>query len=180
MSTRIGRVALSLLLMGLLGACKGADAPAAPVGIELGDQAPPLEGTLPGGERFELAGADAPRTVLIFYRGGYCGLCRERLRLLQEHLPGYEGMGVRVVAVTSDPPSVTAETRQATGAEFPIVSVDSATLQRWDLFDSQHQAPKSGTVIVDSTGIIRFRHVGQSPADQVSDAALVAKLEQED
>ncbi|HET7274417.1 MAG TPA: peroxiredoxin family protein [Longimicrobiaceae bacterium] len=170
-----------VVLLTLLAGCSGDESErgAAPqVGTAVGDLAPALEGTIAGGERFALADMQGSRALLVFYRGGYCGLCRERLRRLQDHRAAYEELQVQLVALTADSLAAILETRELTGSEFPIVSVDSATLSRWELYDPEHRAPRSATLIVDGDGVIRFRQVGRNPADQVSDPALIATFEQ--
>ncbi|MCZ8373871.1 MAG: redoxin domain-containing protein [Beijerinckiaceae bacterium] len=67
--------------------------------------APDLEVVLSGagGAHFSLAD-EAPETftLVVFYRGYHCPICRTQLRELEANLPEFEKRGVSVVAVSSD------------------------------------------------------------------------------
>lgn len=56
-----------------------------------------------GGGRFDLA-AERPRsfTMLVFYRGLHCPLCRGYLRDLDRKLEDFKARGVDVVAISTD------------------------------------------------------------------------------
>lgn len=168
------------ILLGLCGCSPGEEEvdPLPPVGVEEGLRAPPLVGRLSTGEEFRLENRATGATLLVFYRGGGCGLCRERLRGLAQHMGAYEELGARVVAVTPDPPERTAETLSALGIQLPVVSVDSATLQRWGVLDAPDQPPLPATFLLGEHGVIRFRHRGRNAGDRVGDASLLALLKQ--
>lgn len=165
-----------------LGACGEAAEtrePLPPAGTETGSLAPPLAGTLGTGEPFNLeAGAAAGQTVLVFYRGAYCGLCREQLRELQAELASYDAVGARLVAVTADDPAAVAATVQQLGLGFPVVAADSATLRRWGVLDEAGAAVLPTAIILDERGVIRYRRTGRNAGDRASNAELLAALQQ--
>ena len=82
---------VALLAAGCSGGEEAAEV-APPVGTEEGQRAPELRGTTSAGEPFSLDGAGTP-VVVVFYPGAYCGLCRDRLRRLQDHLAAYGALG---------------------------------------------------------------------------------------
>nr|WP_321223397.1 peroxiredoxin-like family protein [uncultured Psychroserpens sp.] len=41
-------------------------------------------------------------TMVVFYRGKHCPVCKTYLETLQEHLSGYIDKGVNVIAISSD------------------------------------------------------------------------------
>jgi peroxiredoxin len=148
-------------------------------GFEVGNAAPELEGTTAAGERFRLSAVDAPRLVL-FYRGGYCGLCRLRLEALEEALPDYRALGVEVIGVSPEEPFDVAATASATGVSFPLVSVDESVVRRWGVRDGAEGAGASpvATYLVDRSGAIIYAHQGAVAADRTTDAALLTLLQQ--
>src|SRR5690606_36839103 len=73
-------------------------------------------------------------TVLVFYRIGDCGLCRERLRALDEHLDDYDDLGVKVVVLTADPPDGIERVRDELGLDLRIEHADRAMLARWGVW----------------------------------------------
>jgi peroxiredoxin len=167
-----------LLMMLVLPGCGREEeaVPLPPVGVEEGSLAPPLEGRLAGGEPFSLAPGEET-TLLVFYRGAYCGLCRERLRRLQEHLPTYREMDTRVIAVTPDDTAEIRSTAARLGLEFPIVSVDTAVLARWNVLDPEDRSPRPVASLLDPRGVVRFRHVGRNAADWAGDVAILTVLQ---
>jgi mycoredoxin-dependent peroxiredoxin len=177
----LGRGALILLAVSLLG-CEGVGRepePAAPPGVEVGHSPPSLEGHLPSGETVVLSPSRGERTVILFYRGESCGLCRLRLEQLNSNLSGYSSLGARVVAVTLDPPEVSARTADRLGGDLRIISVDSTVFRQWEVLDSDHGAPLPGAYVLDDRGVVLFRHLGSHAGDRVSDATLLTVLDSE-
>jgi len=64
---------------------------------------PPLRFPLAGGGEFDLA-AERPRhfTMVVFYRGWHCPVCRGYLAQLDRRIEELDGLGVSVVAVSGD------------------------------------------------------------------------------
>lgn len=64
---------------------------------------PALSLELAGGGRFDLA-AEAPAhfTLVLFYRGLHCPICKAQLIELQSRLDAFEAKGVSVVAISAD------------------------------------------------------------------------------
>lgn len=149
-----------------------------PVGTAPGHLAPALEGTAAGGDRFQLGRERARATVLVFYRGYHCGLCRERLRSLEAHRAAYQDAGARVVAVTLDPQEEVDRTREALGLGFPVVRVDTAVFAEWDILDGERELPLPASILLDNRRVIRYRHVGRNAADRAHDIEILAALQQ--
>ena len=64
---------------------------------------PALKVELAGGGRFDL-GAETPEqfTLLVFYRGLHCPICKTQLKDLEAKLPEFAKRGVGVLALSSD------------------------------------------------------------------------------
>lgn len=92
-----------------------------------------------GGGRFDLA-ASQPRTfsLLVFYRGRHCPICKTYLADLERKLDAFAELGVEVVAISTD----TQEVAEATKCEWEIermplaydLGIDEA--RAWGLFIS--------------------------------------------
>jgi peroxiredoxin len=64
---------------------------------------PSLQVPLVGGGRFDIAQEKPERfTLVVFYRGLHCPICRTYLRDLEAKLPEFAKRGVTVVAISSD------------------------------------------------------------------------------
>jgi mycoredoxin-dependent peroxiredoxin len=174
--------ALAVLLVMAIAACEAGGRepePAAPPGVEVGHSPPALEGRLASGEPVVLNPSRGERTVILFYRGESCGLCRLRLEQLNSNLAAYSSLGARVVAVTLDPPEVSAQTAERLGGDLRIISVDSAVFREWEVLDSEQWAPLPGAYVLDDRGVVLFRHLGSHAGDRVSDATLLTVLDSE-
>ncbi len=61
-------------------------------------------------------------TVLAFFRGAYCPYCREQLGALGRVAAWAERGGVRIVAVSPDPPEAAAALRRELGLDLAVLS----------------------------------------------------------
>ncbi|MEM7102919.1 MAG: peroxiredoxin-like family protein [Bacteroidota bacterium] len=66
-------------------------------------KAPGLRFPLLGGNQWDLNDQDPKSfTLIVFYRGLHCPLCKKYLRQLEDLLPDFEERGVNVIAVSMD------------------------------------------------------------------------------
>lgn len=135
--------------------------------------APPLEGVTSDQQPFDLAALRGQPAVLVFYRGGYCGLCTHRLESLAAAAPGYRAAGARVVAVTLDPASAAGRTKRMLGLDFPVVSVTPETFRNWGGWGGGASHPRPVEVVLDDAGRIIFQHIGKNAGDHVGDIVLL-------
>lgn len=86
--------------------------------------------TLPSssGEPFSLRESRAQRRVVILYRGDWCPFCQTELRDLRNHYRDLRARGVRVIAISVDPPEVSAALRDKLGVDIEFVSDEKGTL----------------------------------------------------
>lgn len=86
--------------------------------------------TLPSstGEAFSLRESRGQRRLLILYRGDWCPFCQTELRDLRNHYGEIRARGVRVVAISVDPPEQSAQLQRALGIDIDFVSDERGTL----------------------------------------------------
>lgn len=102
-----------------------------------------------GGAHFSLAD-ESPETftLVVFYRGYHCPICRTQLKELEANLPEFEKRGVSVVAASSDPEERT--TKAKTEWNLPRLrmgfGLDLKMARSWGLYVSAGRG-------VTSTGI---------------------------
>lgn len=71
--------------------------------LKPGDRAPALDITLLGGGRWSLATQCPPTMTLIaFYRGAFCGFCRDFLADLGRLEPAFAKRGISTIAISTD------------------------------------------------------------------------------
>jgi peroxiredoxin len=173
-----GLLALILLAFPLSGCDRGRPAPPLPpVGHEVGSRAPALVAEDGTGRDFRLETERGRASVILFYVSVQCGFCRERLVALGTRQAEYERLGARIVAVSSDPREEVGRTRAELELGFPVVRVGPEGPQAWGIPGAGSDAPSPAAFVLDADGVIRFRHVGRTAADRVSDDELLRVVE---
>lgn len=94
----------------------------------VGEVFPDFTLTSSSGAPFHLAARDGRRHLLILYRGDWCPFCRTELGEIQKHYGAIAGRGVDVVAISVDPPEVSAKLRERLGSTIEFVSDPGGTL----------------------------------------------------
>jgi peroxiredoxin len=115
-------------------------------------------------------------TVLVFYRSYHCGLCRERLRDIEQHLDDYRSARAHVIALSPDSLPLVRRAADELGLTFPVVAADAESLREWEVFAGDEALPLPASYLLDQRGVVAFRHVGRNAADRASDLELLAAL----
>ena len=100
---------------------------------------PPLNVSLADGGSLDLEKEEpANFTLLVFYRGLHCPICKTQLRELESKLDEFDKRGVAVAAVSSDTKERAAQTSEAWGLTRLRLGygLDLASARRWGLFIS--------------------------------------------
>jgi len=90
------------------------------------------------------------------------------LRSFQEKLPNFNARGIRVVAISVDPPSVSQHLRQIAGYSFLFLSDDKAqVIHRWDLVHPRAgvdgaDIARPAEYLLDSSGKVRWVNLAES------------------
>ncbi len=121
--------------------------------------APVVSGSAPLGTR---------GVVLIFYRGHWCPLCNSELRSFEQRLDEFEARGVRLVAISVDPPESSREHCRKQGYTYTFLSDPEAeAIGRYDLVhagggpDGQAIA-RPAEFVIDSSRTIRWVNLTES------------------
>ncbi|MBS0263218.1 MAG: redoxin domain-containing protein [Planctomycetes bacterium] len=107
--------------------------------------------------------------VLVFYYGYHCGHCVAQLQALDKDLKKFRDLGVNIVALSADPPSLTATRIKEFGAfGFPILSdADNRVATRYGVFRPQTPDTDAilfhGTFLIDQDGEVFWAHLGLEP-----------------
>jgi peroxiredoxin len=137
------------------------------VRLFVGDRAP--EFGLPDQDRqlVSLTGLRGAPVLLVFYPFAFSRLCTGELRRLRDELAGYTGVGVRVVALSTDPVYSLKAFREQEGFGFPLLSdfwPHGATAQAYGVFNERAGMALRATFLLDADGIVRFAQVN-APGD---------------
>jgi peroxiredoxin len=136
----------------------------------LGKPAPDFELPDDRGTKVSLRGTlkDAP-VVLVFYYGYHCNHCVGQLFGLNEDLRRFTEMGTQVVAVSADPPDLTAKRFEEYGRfDFPVLSdQDKRIAEAYGVFqpetDGKPEVKRHGTFVIDSDGTVLWCQIGNQP-----------------
>ncbi|OGX81285.1 peroxiredoxin-like family protein [Hymenobacter glacialis] len=101
---------------------------------------PTLEVALVDGGSWNLADANAEfMTMLVFYRGHHCPVCKKSLQQLQATLADFTGLGIKAVAISTNTQELAEKTKQEWS--LPDVAVGyGLTIEKareWGLFVSK-------------------------------------------
>jgi peroxiredoxin len=146
----------------------------------VGQMAPDFDLTDTEGRRVTLRDlrSDGP-VVVVFYYGYYCSHCVAQLFGLEEDLPKFAEHGVRVVALSADPPETTAARfRQYGNFHFPVLSDRGNKIaEQYGVYTAargdRDEDLKHGTFVVDQSGRIIWGYTGSQP---FVDNALLLKV----
>lgn len=102
---------------------------------------PDLQLPLVGGGTWSLRQSGAESfSLLIFYRGWHCPLCRDQLRDAQSRLYDFASRGVKVTAISTDDEDRAASTKREWGLDRLQIahSLSLAQARQWGLYVSSH------------------------------------------
>ncbi len=125
-------------------------------------------------------------TILVFYRGKHCPLCRTYLQSIEAAADDVAGIGAGIVAVSMD----SEERARASAEEWGIsrlplgYGMSEATARRWGLYMSSQRAgsqepqifSEPATVVLYPDGKIFFVAVQSAPFTRPAIDALVSGL----
>ena len=100
---------------------------------------PPLHVEIASAGSFDLAGEKpAQFTLVVFYRGLHCPICKTQLRELESKLDEFERRRVAVAAISSDTKERALQTRETWGLTRLRIGygLDLTLARRWGLFIS--------------------------------------------
>lgn len=90
------------------------------------------------------------------------------MRSFQEKLPEFNARGIRVVAISVDPPSVSQHLREVAGYSFLFLSDDKAqVIHQWDLVHPHAgiggaDIARPAEYLLDSSGKVRWVNLAES------------------
>ncbi len=109
-----------------------------------GRPVPSLEVPLIDGGSFDLGSEHAKHlSLVVFYRGLHCPICRETLSEVEERLDAFAAMGVDAVAISGDSEANATRSREEWGIERLRIGygLDEESARAWGLFVSSAALP---------------------------------------
>lgn len=122
--------------------------------------------------------------LLIFYRGYWESFCNSELRSFQEYLKDFEARGVRIVAISVDPPDVTQKVREKKGYTYLFLSDSKReVIRRWDLVHPHggidgSDIARPAEFLIDPSGTIRWVNLTEDYRVRVSAKEVLKALDE--
>lgn len=90
--------------------------------LKVGEKIPTINLQNIESETFNLNEQCQKPTVLIFFRGGWCGHCSRHLSAIQEAKEDIEKLGYQIIAITPDAPSKLSKSISKADLEYRLLS----------------------------------------------------------
>ena len=149
--------------------------------------APSLTVPLHSGGDWSLADSKAEAfTIVVFYRGTHCPICKTFLKEIEEQMDAAVAQGIETVAVSMDSPERTAKTVEETGvSKLPIGhSLPEDSAREWGLYISAAREGSAepdvfsepGLFVIDAGGKVFFAQTQSAPFTRPDIAKLLKGL----
>jgi glutaredoxin-dependent peroxiredoxin len=156
--------------------------------IQVGQQAPDFTLFDESQQPFTLS--DAARdasVVLLFFPGAFTGVCTKQMCAVNDDLSAYDGLGARVVGISTDSPFVLAEFKKRHGLTFPLLSDHDADVS--EAYGAKYHRDFTGmkldriarraAFVVGPGGVVRYAEVLESAGDLPDADAVKRALQAE-
>jgi peroxiredoxin len=141
------------------------------------------------------------RTMVVFYRGGWCPYCNVQIHALTEAWPAFQQRKVTPVLISVDRPDASSLAQRRYEIPFPVLSdpdlhahqafkvvldVDAATvkkyqgygidLEQWSGRD-HHKIAVAAVFLLDSDGVVQWAHASKDFKTRPSPEQLLAVID---
>lgn len=128
----------------------------ADTGTQIGKRAPEIALPDQDGQPWRLSEHHGQVVVLLFYPGDETPVCTKQLCSVRDNWERYQAAGAVVVGISTD--SVTKHQRFAANHQLPLrllADADGRVVRAYDM--KYLLGTKRGVVVIDGTGVIRYR-----------------------
>jgi peroxiredoxin len=150
-------------------------------------QAPELEVDTVQGGRWRLSARSPERfTMIVFYRGLHCPVCKQYLRDLERHVEEFQARGVEVIAVSGDSRERAERTREEWGLEKVRIGYGQSvgSMREWGLFVSRgikegepDLFAEPGLFLIRPDGTVYYESIQSMPFGRTSFKELLGGLD---
>ena len=156
--------------------------------VEVGDEAPDFQVKDMAGKTIRFRQfIGNQKTLLLFYRGGWCKHCNAQFESLMKDHARFVRAGAKIVAVSSEDVEKGKEFSKKLNLPFVLLSDTGFDgIERYGVKDSNpsektkargiYQLAKPSAFIIDRNGIVRYKYVSKSPSDRPNNKELLNAL----
>jgi peroxiredoxin len=158
--------------------------------IEVGQRAPDFKATDMDGNELRLSSLTKGRkTVLVFYRGGWCPFCNEQLSAISKDYGRFKEENAEVLAVSSESVEKGLELNKRLNLPFKLLSdkgldgIDAYGIRDDNIPEMVRKMgvaamSKPSTFIIDESGIVRYKYIGAFAKDRPQNNELLRALKE--
>jgi peroxiredoxin len=158
------------------------------VGVEVGQLAPDFAALDLDEKPTTLKSITSGRkSLLIFYRGGWCPFCNEQLGAIAKDYARFQDSGTTIVAVSGEGVQKGKELLKKLCLPFTLLSdpnfeaIDRYGVRNSDISERMIKAgitrlPKPSAFIIDKAGILRYKYIGKDAPDRPKNEDLLKVL----
>jgi peroxiredoxin len=156
--------------------------------IEVGQHAPDFVSRDLAGNKVRLSSLIAGRkALLLFYRGGWCPYCNEQLTAITRDYQQFLELDAVVVAVSGEEVEKGKALLQRLHLPFVLLvdasfeAIDAYGVRSPDVTEAQKQRgitqlPKPSAIVIDASGVVRYKYVGKNATDRPKNEDLLQAL----
>ncbi|MFQ5815073.1 MAG: peroxiredoxin family protein [Candidatus Hydrothermarchaeaceae archaeon] len=144
----------------------------------VGDEAPDFTLMGTNGETLSLEDFKNKRNiVLMFYRADWCPYCAEQLSVVQKFVKDFEEQDAELVPVSTDGIEKEESFAEEICVNYPLYSdPDHKAIERYGVFDAEHNIARPAVFIIDKEGRIRYKHVSKDHTDRPMNTTIINAL----
>ena len=116
------------------------------------------------------------QTIVVFYRGFWCGTCKTWLGELAAHADELSQRDIGVVAISADSVADMAPLQTKLAKITVLTDPGMPTITAWGLRVPGAESPSPGTFVVGRDGIVQWRRLEDKRSDWPTYLELVAAL----
>lgn len=159
--------------------------------VQVGQPAPDFTAVDLEGKKVTLRNliSGSERNLLIFYRGGWCPFCNKQLASIARDYERFKELKATIVAVSNEEVQKGRELLKKLNLPYILLSdTEFEGIDRYGVRDmnpseqtkaaghGEGTLAKPAAFIIDGTGLIRYRYVGENPSDRPKNEELLRRL----
>ena len=141
--------------------------------VEVGEAAPDFSLYDTERQKRGLSEFKGQNVVLVFFPGAFTGVCSKVMCTLRDQIGQYSSLNAQVIGISVDPPFSHKEWMDQNNVTFPFLSdFNREVVNKYDVALPNmgtmegYVAAKRAVFVLDKEGIIRYKWVGDTPANE--------------
>jgi len=145
--------------------------------LNVGDKAPDFELKDQDGKNVKLSTFHGRKVLLAFFPFAFSPVCTEEMKCFENDLDEFKNKGIEIVGVSVDSGWSNKAFSDKLGLNFPLLSdFNKEVSEKYGVLRPEGFSERAYFVI-DEKGVIKFRHVMESPGKKLDNGELLKVLD---